>query len=78
MNNRFLILANIYGHNNLNQNKQLIIELTNILEELSQRYINCDIIMGGDYNMVMDEWLDRQPSRFQNHNYNSALFEMCK
>lgn len=77
LNNRFLILGNIYGHNNLNQNKQLIIELTNILEELSQRYINCDIIMGGDYNMVMDEWLDRQPSRFQNHNYNSVLFERC-
>lgn len=76
-NKQFLILGNLYGYNNLNQNKQLITELTSILTELSQTYINSKIILGGDYNMVMDEWLDRQPSKFQNHQINCTLSQFC-
>lgn len=60
VNNKFLILGNLYGNNILNQNKQLIIEMTNVLTELSEKYINCEMILGGDCNMVMGEWLNRR------------------
>lgn len=46
INERILILGNIYGYNNLNQNKNLITELSTTLKELSTRYINCEIALG--------------------------------
>lgn len=74
---RILILGNIYGYNNHNQNKNLLIDLTNTVKDLSKNYVDYDIFMGGDFNVVMDEWLDRYPTRFQNYHYNTALLELC-
>lgn len=74
---RILILGNIYGYNNHNQNKNLLIDLTNTVKDLSKDYVDYDIFMGGDFNVVMDEWLDRYPTRFQNYHYNTALLELC-
>lgn len=52
------ILVNVYGFNNSAQNKPLITEFSNI-ENLKLTYPLANVIVGGDYNMVYDEYLDR-------------------
>lgn len=54
-NDDFLILGNIYGYNNLNQNKYMFSEITKTVRDLRQRYPTENLIFGGDYNMVIDE-----------------------
>lgn len=75
--NHFLILGNIYGYNTLNQNKILIDEITNVVKDLCQRYPTEHLIFGGDFNMVMDNWLDRCPSKYSSHHYNPLLLGFC-
>lgn len=75
--NSFLILCNVYGYNNVVQNKLLLTEITSHLKELSHKYSTNNIIMGGDFNIVYDEWLDRSPSKFQSHHINSFLHNFC-
>jgi len=53
--NHFLILGNIYGYNNNNQNKNAFSEITAAVKELSQRYQTENVMFGGDFNMVIDE-----------------------
>ncbi len=66
-NDDFMILGNIYGYNNPNQNKSMFAEITKTIKVLCQRYPTDNLIFGGDYNMVMDEWLDRSPPKYQRH-----------
>lgn len=68
-----LILANIYGYNNQNQNKKLLSEITQGLKELHVTYPTSSIFMGGDFNMVFNEWLDRSPTKAQTHCFNPQL-----
>lgn len=67
--NKDLILGNIYGYNSLNQNKKLFSEITRTVRDLKQRYPSGNLIFRGDYNMVidewLDEWLDRSSSKYQ-------------
>ncbi len=72
-----LILGNIYGYNNHNQNKILITEVTTVVKDLCQRYPTEDFIFGGDFNMVIDEWHDRSPSKYLRHHYNPILLDFC-
>lgn len=76
-NDDFLILGNIYGYNNPNQNKNMFSEITKTIKDLCQRYPTNNFIFGGDYNMVMDEWLVRSPSKYQRHFYNPLLLDFC-
>lgn len=73
----FVIVANIYGHNNLSKNKELLFEISIVLTELKRTYSTDNIILGGDFNMVKDDWMDRYPSKFQNHHYNPTLSHFC-
>lgn len=73
----FLILGNIYGYNNINQNKKLLSEIDNIIKEFKIRYPTSNVILGGDFNMVYNEWLDRSPTKFYNHQYNAHLSNFC-
>lgn len=43
----------------------MIIDITKALKDLKQRYPTDNFIFGGDFNMVIDEWLDRSPSNIQ-------------
>lgn len=73
----FIILGNIYGYNNLHQNKGLLSEINNCIKELRLAYPTDNVILGGDFNMVCDEWLDRCPTKFENHHYNPHLTNFC-
>lgn len=76
-NDDFLILGNIYGYNNLNQNKNMFSEITKTVMDLRQRYPTENLIFGGDYNMVINEEFDRYPSKYQSHHSNPVLLEFC-
>uniref|UniRef100_A0A3B4F0I0 Endonuclease/exonuclease/phosphatase domain-containing protein n=1 Tax=Pundamilia nyererei TaxID=303518 RepID=A0A3B4F0I0_9CICH len=58
----FLILCNAYA---------------NHLKELSHKYSTNNLILGGDFNMVYDKWLDRSHSKFQSHHISSFLHNFC-
>ncbi len=45
----FLILGNIYGYNNTNQNKNLLFEIDNVINEFKIRYSTSNVILGGDW-----------------------------
>jgi len=75
--NCYIVLGNVYGYNNLSQNKSLISEMSLILEELKTKYATDLIILGGDFNMVYDEWLDRSPTKYNANHYNSLLSNFC-
>lgn len=55
MDDRFFILINIYGFNNVIQNRQLASDISNVIVNLKLIYPTAIIIMGGDFNMVNNE-----------------------
>ncbi len=71
------ILVNIYGFNNPAQNKLLLTELSDNTENLKLTYPHAKVIVGGDYNMVYDEDLDRCPSKSHHSSHNPVLTHFC-
>jgi len=63
--------------NSLNQNR-LISDVSNVIATLKLTYPTAIIVMGGDFKMVSDEWLDRCPSRCNHSCYNPALMDICR
>lgn len=59
----FFILVNIYGYCSHSQNSKLLEELDSVLNELMSKYPVAKVILGGDFNMVMDNQLDRYPPK---------------
>lgn len=55
----------------------MISEITSTLKDPHQRYPTGNLIFGGDYNTVINEWLDRSPSKHQGHFLNTVLLEFC-
>uniref|UniRef100_A0A3B4G6U7 Endonuclease/exonuclease/phosphatase domain-containing protein n=1 Tax=Pundamilia nyererei TaxID=303518 RepID=A0A3B4G6U7_9CICH len=45
--------------------------------KLSHKYSTNNFIVGGDFNIVCDEWLDRSLSKIQSHHINSFLHIFC-
>lgn len=73
----FIIIGNIYGYNNINQNRELLSDVSAVIMGLKLKYSTDNIILGGDFNMVQDDWLDRFPSKFNSHHYNPILCNFC-
>lgn len=59
----FFILINIYGYNSTSHNQRLFSELLDMIVELRTLYPTDNIILGGDFNIVPDEAIDRYPSK---------------
>ncbi len=55
------ILVNIYGYNRRSENDELLGSLDAKLTILTQKYLNAHLIIGGDFNIVLNESLDRWP-----------------
>ena len=70
----FVILINIYGFNNSNQNKLLLSEVTEMIIEYKQLYHTEFILIGGNLNLTPDEWQDRCPSKYSTNQWNPILF----
>lgn len=79
MDDHYFIMVNVYGFNNVIQNRQLISDVSSVIVNLKLIYSTAIIIMGGDFNMVSDECLDRYPSRYSHSSsYNPVLTDFCR
>ncbi len=59
MDDHYFIMVNVYGFNNVIQNRQLILDVSSVIVHLKLIYRTAIIVVGGDFNMVSDESLDR-------------------
>lgn len=71
----FVILVNVYGYNNTNQNKLLLSDVTDVIYEYKERFHTEFILTGGDFNLTPDEWRDRYPSKYSSTQWNTVLFD---
>lgn len=69
------ILICVYGYNRRTQNKQLYSSLSKMLEGWKVTYGTDKVIVGGDFNLVPDLWMDRLPPRGQSHCYEEIISE---
>ena len=67
------LLINIYGYNDTAQNKLLLETLTDIISEYKNSFAISFTLVGGDFNMVIDEWLDRCPSAYNTFHHNNLM-----
>lgn len=72
-----IILVNVYGFNNISENKRLLHELTLHIEDLKVSQSTDNIIIGGDLNLVNDDFLDRFPSRYMSSHPNIIFNSFC-
>ncbi len=70
-------MFNVYGSNNAPLNNKLLSEISDSLFELKLVYPTDNIIIGGDFNMVMDEAIDRFPHKFDASHSNLTLLNFC-
>lgn len=74
----FFILINVYGYNTEVKNRLLFCEITDKIRQFKSKYLITDnILVGGDFNVVPDEWLDRFPTRCVTFEPNQLLVDFC-
>ncbi len=69
------ILICVYDYNRRAQNKQLYSALSKMLDEWKMTYTTDKVIVGVDFNLVPDLWMDRLPPRGQSHYYEEIVSE---
>ncbi len=57
------IIVNIYGYNQQKENKKLIDQVEELVLILLTKYPNSFLIFGGDFNVALDNILDRWPPK---------------
>ena len=72
-----LILVNIYGYNGITENKNLLEQIGLRLDNIKSTYSTENVIIGGDLNLVHDEFLDKCPTRFSSSHPNSTFTNFC-
>lgn len=55
------IIANVYGYNTKKNNETLILELDHILVSWLKKIPNAFLLLGGDFNNILDNSLDKSP-----------------
>lgn len=68
-----VILINIYGYNNDTKNRNLLHQISEVIIELKAKFPTDHIIVGGDFNLSPDEWMDRWPSKLLSEHRNTIL-----
>lgn len=65
-----VILGNIYGYNNKNENQTLLQSFEEEVSRLLSKFSNANLVLGGDWNTISDPLLDCLPPRHgRNHCY---------
>lgn len=67
-NDQTLLLGNIYGYNNKQENIDLILVVNEKIESLISKFANLKILLGGDWNYSLNNMMDRWPSKSQESN----------
>lgn len=65
-NDKIILIANIYGYNNRTENVNLLLSIENILVSWLNSFPNAILLLGGDFNMVLNSELDKWPSGHRN------------
>lgn len=76
MNGINYILLCVYGYNKRAQNKNLFSSLSKCLEEWKMLFSTDRVIIGGDFNLAPDLWLDRLPSKRHCHTFDETIVEL--
>jgi len=58
---KILILGNVYGYNNSLENNNLIEYIENIFIGWLNKYPNAILIVGGDFNIILNGTMDKWP-----------------
>lgn len=78
LDNIFLIICNVYSHNNTSQSKILFTYLCTKLTSLKSKYNGAHIIIGGDFNDAPDDLMDRIPARLDQHSRFKSTAFVCE
>uniref|UniRef100_A0A3Q0S4P9 Endonuclease/exonuclease/phosphatase domain-containing protein n=1 Tax=Amphilophus citrinellus TaxID=61819 RepID=A0A3Q0S4P9_AMPCI len=76
INDENFILVCVYGYNERGKNKMVISDLCKHITDSMHAYSTNKIIVGGDFNLVPDLWLDRNPPKVKYHKYDDLLAEL--
>lgn len=71
--NILIILINIYGYNNDQKNRNLLHQISTVIRELNTKFPTDHLIVGGDFNVTPDEWMDRWPSKLSREHRNPIM-----
>lgn len=71
--NNIYVLMCVYGYNERTKNKELITDLCKQINDLRNSYSIDRIIVGGNFNLAPDLWLDRNPPRAQCHKFDDLF-----
>lgn len=71
------ILINIYGYNGSTENKNLLEQIGLQLDNMKSTYSTDNVIIGGDLNLVHDEFYDKFPTRFSASHPNNTFINFC-
>ena len=66
-NDQVLLLGNVYGYNNKQDNIALIYSINTKIDSLISKYADLKIIFGGDYNCALKD-IDRWPIKSNENN----------
>ncbi len=76
--NATFITCCVYGHNSHTSNKIIMFShLVDKIRKVNKKYIEAYIILGGDFNECMDDYLDRYPPRLDGGMNNNSIFSLC-
>lgn len=70
------ILLCVYGFNRKVQNKSFFSSLSSMVEGWKTQFTTDKVIIGGDFNIVPDLWLDRMPPKGNCHNFDEIFLDL--
>lgn len=72
-----IIVLSIYGYNNKVNNRSMLEKLGRLVNEWKAVHMTDKVVMGGDFNIAPNSWLDRLPPRGQQPENNEVLHNFC-
>lgn len=77
MHDQKYILICVYGHNNRTNNRVMMASLSSLINNWKVSFMTEKVVIGGDFNIAPDSWLDRKPHRGQQPVYDDILTNLC-
>ncbi len=65
-NDSIFLISNVYGYNTKQENDSLLLSIENILIGWLDRFPNASLLLGGDFNNILDSSKDKWPPSQQN------------
>lgn len=75
--NQKIIVLSVYGYNNKVLNRNMLEKLGRMVNEWKAAYLTDKIIIGGDFNIIPNSWMDKIPIKGQQPEINDILHNFC-